>query len=927
MLRQPLLLLALLAAPAAAADWTAKADAPADPVKWPADLKVELPAPTSFFDPEVTFADQGGPFVALAAGDVGGTAAPRTVYDLRTGKAVAELKDVGKMEKRVLGPDGKFFAGVVGQFGKQTVSVFDVTTGKATAEFPVRGVEVLAFAGPDKVVYQGGFGDKDLHVIDAKTGKGVVAFPPGKGFRRCPPAFSPGGKYAAVAEGDDVTLFALADGSEAGKVSTKAERAKPGELPKFFHCEWLAFSPDGAFLAAISGAGHDPRVMAWSLADGKQVADLALEKNPAAGFYDGPKLEWLPDGSGWLLNGAAVYDRDSGRILWKVTEGGGFGRGLRRAVAANTVIYLDAKDNKNRVLKTTGIPADKLATIRTTVRGGGTALDAALPKLKEVDAGAAPEAEGALPGAAWAAAIDPAPAGPQAARRPIPLTVAPPEIDGVFVSSGDKPVAVFDLVKRENPFAQADSAPRRVEAVSLTTGKAAGKIDLPPGCKLVAISADGAQAVTVDQPDQRRVDVWSVADGKHVVGWLPFPKAAEKDRKLRFVGVSGDKLLTLNVAGQLVCWQLADAKPVYRASLPGLLAPTLTPGGKHLVGCAGGVVRFIDAATGAVKGDLEPKGLAPFEERGPTAVAIRPDGTEVAALFRKQGETAVTLARWDAKGKLLGETGISVPAFGTPDVQYAGADHLLIDHRHLYDVKRKALVWTYTLGGVGKFASRVPDGRVWYAAGAFGPGQASLVAVQLPEEPIEGYVKDVIEGPGTILKPGTKVGVRLNFTGSHAADAKKAAQESVYQTLKDYGLVPGEAGDLALEVTVTQKETGEKLEFRQMFGGLRNPRNDLTVKEIELECKATLSSLDGELWAPPAQKMRMRESFGIIHLPDKDTNLTDYLYKQVWDRVPGWAAGVGVPRYLAKTDAGVVSLPGHSTLTAGGVTTQKPGKR
>lgn len=224
-------------------------------------------------------------------------------------------------------------------------------------------------------------------------------------------------------------------------------------------------------------------------------------------------------------------------------------------------------------------------------------------------------------------------------------------------------------------------------------------------------------------------------------------------------------------------------------------------------------------------------------------------------------------------------------------------------------------------------ASRVPDGRTWYVAGTGFDGPATLVTTQLPEEQVEDYVKEVIDGPNAILKPGTNIGIRLDFVGSHADAVKETARESVSRTLKDYGLIPGAAGNLSLELSVSQKDTGETIEFRNLFGGLGgDARGLLTVKEIKLECKAVLSSGGEQLWAPPAQKMRMREIYGIITLPDKDTNLTDYLYKQLWDRVPSFAAGVGVPRYLAKTANGVVALPGVSLLQASGPMTQKPGQ-
>src|SRR6476619_1927549 len=69
------------------------------------DKVADLVVPDSFFAPEVTFADQFGPFVAV--GRNGAPQEGRVVYDLRTGKQVAELKGKLPIDKPVaLSPDG-----------------------------------------------------------------------------------------------------------------------------------------------------------------------------------------------------------------------------------------------------------------------------------------------------------------------------------------------------------------------------------------------------------------------------------------------------------------------------------------------------------------------------------------------------------------------------------------------------------------------------------------------------------------------------------------------------------------------------------------------------------------------------------------------------------------------------------------------------
>lgn len=149
--RLSLLALISLAPVAAAADWKDLSDPPPDrPGKPPAAL--DVPVPKSFFDPELTFADAGGPFAAV--GRNGGKDDRRVVVDLRTGKAVGTL--AGELKVRApmaLSRDGTRFAAAADGFRGSSVVVLDVANGQVVAEVtPAGRPDLLQFVGPDKLL-------------------------------------------------------------------------------------------------------------------------------------------------------------------------------------------------------------------------------------------------------------------------------------------------------------------------------------------------------------------------------------------------------------------------------------------------------------------------------------------------------------------------------------------------------------------------------------------------------------------------------------------------------------------------------------------------------------------------------------------------------------------------------------------------------
>src|SRR5207248_1072267 len=81
----------------------------------------------------------------------------------------------------------------------------------------------------------------------------------------------------------------------------------------------LAFSPDGATLAAAAAFGRHPgdysprdaRVYSWDLRTGREVV-YAPVTLPATSFKQHWGLAWAADGSAWLLADTLVVDAKTG---------------------------------------------------------------------------------------------------------------------------------------------------------------------------------------------------------------------------------------------------------------------------------------------------------------------------------------------------------------------------------------------------------------------------------------------------------------------------------------------------------------------------------------------------------------------------------------------------------------------------------------
>src|SRR5262249_17953962 len=231
-------------------------------------------------------------------------------------------KLAGKIECKdpvALSPDGTQFACVV-PARLNAVDVWSIPTGQAKRlnvhPTPVF-LDLVEFVAPGKLLTcnTGGGGKKLFSILNVATGQaeGEVT---GPGlFEGGSAAFSPGGAFPAGAPPVGLDVFYL---QARALVGAKALPRQPGAGPLF--CRGLAFAPSGGELAGVFQVDTHSRILVWDVARGDVVADHAFPQNfqtalPHAAFYRGKKIDWLADGSGWLVYGQAIIDRASGASL------------------------------------------------------------------------------------------------------------------------------------------------------------------------------------------------------------------------------------------------------------------------------------------------------------------------------------------------------------------------------------------------------------------------------------------------------------------------------------------------------------------------------------------------------------------------------------------------------------------------------------
>ncbi len=848
------------------------------------------------------------PFVSVA-GKVGNVET-REVWDLRTGQRVGQVNENKSFDGIALSPDGKQMACSGLGRSQQAVQVWTVAGGEHQVAVDARsgGLAVIDFAGPGQLVTAKAVGsNRVVQVWNIATGAELRQFKVPGLFTPKQVAFSQGRRYFAVAAKNPecVLIYDLTTGQLAGAIASSAGGG----------CLGLAFSPDGKSLAGL----FQTRLVVWNLASsGDKIVDRLIDKEGprwSGTSYQGPAIDWMADGSALVLHGQTLLDPTTGGNFWSLPMAQD--NKARRVFAGTLAVY---KSATSRSLTFEPLPVERLTAARTAVRAGQDPTATVLPAARSADWSQVKTLSAPAGAVPWTATADPAPAakGPLAAR-PVPLRDGEPQ--QLLFSQPDAGLAIVLAATRIE--GQVDRQQLRADRYDLTSGQHLGGLDLfvadLPVTRTVTIPADAAPdgvLVAVREPkDGRRIDLWSLAEKKHVAGWLPYEK--EADPRVSWVGFADARhLLTLNAAGKLTLWDVPECRAIYTVPV-GRTAPAFSPGRKYVAVATATGLDVLVAATGARAGQFaDATGAA-------LAMAYRQDGREVAALMRGPG-TEQTVRRWDAT---TGASTAEFPTFASgTDLQWAGTDHLLVGQgQHLgptlIDCALKWVVARYQVPGRGRHTATSPDGRHWFASSRGLNQPYALTAQTLPDAVSRQFARGIAAGQvQLVLAPGMSLAVRAEGAAppgdSGAFHQAIVARQAGFWQAVGYKVVP-QGGDLALTVRVAQRDTGQtrRYELRKIgrpMGGMKPTVVTVNVKEVAVEMALT-DRTGGVLWSEKLPPVRTPNTVGVVETDD----INAYLERALWASVTGGQSRPQQPppSAIVRTPAGLEPLPRSVTLT------------
>ena len=923
--------------------WRAAVDPPALPLELPSSAEISLRIPLEHGKPLILYPSTPSPFVVLGHGRYGGR--PQ-VWDLRTGEMAGEIRgEPGMPDHVAASPDGKHLA-IFSLGTMRTVRIWSFETGKAVHELELgerfASVSWLDFAGPNRLIAAVS-AEQACLVWDVHTGEQITKIDAYPTPRREQIAISPGGAYLAMnVKLNSLQIMDTRNGEEAGNIVLE-----PSGGRGMLRADGLAFSPDGKELAGWFTEGGGAALLVWNAANGRLAVEHRFPENPLTGLmlttYQGRPLEWFADRSAWLVRGGAVFDRESGGPLWvEPRDPQRIYRAPRRFVDAERM--LDVIGNReSQTLRLVPIPKEKIAASGEVVRAGGTTADVGLPpitvaellKAKKVvlrgrvgDWHYRPREFGLPPGI-----VD---------KGPLALEEKCAEVRQiVFSRPGDAAKMLVGSYSQEKARSSPESISMQVHACrvyDLESGEQTARFEVPFATELKDFSPEGELGLFCAGQAKERLDVFHLADGRHVAGFRPYHQLDRSWRRIRWAAlVDENHLLTTNIPGTLVLWSLPECKAVYSMALGVAASTFLSPDRGTLVASIGEHVYLLDPSEGKTLGMLP--AVASTAPKAMTRAAFREDGARLAGLYYE--DDTLLLAIWDlSSGTLLSQLMLPFQGFG---VTWCGPEHVLIHHTgrsdslnefnqcSLVDVERNVVLWTYQLPS-GKHAAAVPDGRHWFVSGATPLGVAQLSALSLPDREASRLLTEA-EIPEPLVGPGQGVALRVEVL--EAPQSKAARREgfsdleprltrAFTQRLADQGIRVDGLGRATVRITLKELTEEATIGYRSLL--FRRGMIVLATKDVYAEV-AIVAPDDRVIWVE-SESVREARGDGLENRPP-EMALSDFIRLQKWKQAVAWLSQVNVPVPIYEPE--VYRGLGESTLSPSGAKTirvpSKPGRK
>ena len=862
-------------------EWFVKADPPATPIEY-STKSVAIPVQRGS---EIWYPSTPEPILAI-----GNLPETFQVISLNSLSVLHQVQlDLRGVPSFAISPDGAQLAAVVGRRGEAVIRVISLKNGQdLTSIDPPDECNVghgmfIDFLPDNRLLVQTQperkagealrpgehefwmfpINDDDETAIRFRAQlarSNMLKLSPGRNFLACA---SPAGK---------VDFYEMAGGGRIAEVSLVNSNVRQrGSLV----AGAMGFSSDGSEFAVAVRQGIRPEIISWDMQTGQ--VRTRVEAPLQLAHIRNSELQFIGE-TGWVIGHGEYGVSRQGALLFEQPRSiTNFPVRVFAAAegAAKHRVLAYRGDSREGQLTTfdvnattsggTSEPSTTVATanqfpVTEAVRAGSRSID--------VDAGSVD----------WQPSVDPGQSrSAMQLSDPVPLSR---DIVHDYLLSGNRVV----LLEGENRsrsrnrsawrgLSGENAAGSRLAAIRIPSGETEARIDIPPESTLIHVSNSGNLALT-RRDDLAILDVWSLADGKHVCG---FQYAAEDLAPAFTQFVGEDKVVVASAPDRetriVSLWEIDGCRQLYSMTLTRRTIqasgpdgkvelkffPTpiaISPGGSHIAIDLGDRIRLFDLATGDVRGDLtmQRERRISYYSKGYVS-AFHPTGQKLAVALPGDGQTDFVI--WDLEsGKLIFDEPLSFSQYGARSLAWQGDSHLLMSDRNrsswrLIDLERHCVVWDFRSG------SRIDEidssGRFIGTSQISGQGSRRTVleSDQVPFADTIAKVKEIMPQPlPPILQSGDRVRIEVGTMSKMPAGFVAEVKDKLTTVFAAVGITVSESASVTYRAFMTLEKSvnkNETYESRAIFSDRPPQRFSVNVTEEEYALRMEIVDSTGKV--------------------------------------------------------------------------------
>lgn len=296
----------------------------------------------------------------------------RSLINVGTGREIAKLPAEFSSDSALVSSDGAYVLRYNGRSGSRLTTVY-VHQVKSPSTFSridctrFRSMKFIHLLTPRLLLVVGDTSSSDRWTIwNIETGAEVASFKIAddeRNFGQNHYSVNPvGNRLLVTGSYGGGRLFDLMT----GQIDAQLESLPTTEDPYVAHGRPV-FSPDGKEIAAIV---NPSQIAVWS-EDGRLIQHETVPGLAGKPYQEVTSLDWLPDSSGWFVNGRQLIDRTTSIVLWELLPDRlHIDRDTTSCVLSRNQVLVVSGEDDDRELMPVRIPWDKieekLLAIRTS---------------------------------------------------------------------------------------------------------------------------------------------------------------------------------------------------------------------------------------------------------------------------------------------------------------------------------------------------------------------------------------------------------------------------------------------------------------------------------------------------------------------------------------------------------------------------------